>query len=363
MSRLLLHRATRIALLLLVLAGSAPDAFSQITITASDLQTYYASPATHSTYEAGLSGAGASTLQALAAQAGAGQTWDFSALSYAAPSQVTFTPVTAPAPGSDDPHFAQSNLTVRVDTAGTTDAPAWVYYRLDADEFTAYGSAVTDGDGVLRMLKFIPGETQPLPYTFGATWVSESQLVFAPEPFPGTLSVRKTSEVIGWGTLVTPGQSTPALMVRTVLVNQFSFPGAPASSDTSVVVSFMTEGTTSAFVYLDAQGAVQSGSYTTRAGATAGEPSPARTGRLLHAPSPNPGRGAVLLSYTLATAGHVRLAVYDALGREVAVVAEESRPAGTHAVSLDTSVLPSGMYVVRLEGDGAVSSTRLAVAR
>jgi hypothetical protein len=44
----------------------------------------------------------------------------------------------------------------------------------------------------------------------------------------------------------------------------------------------------------------------------------------------------------------VRLAVYDLLGHEVAVLVNEVKPAGTYTVRFDASGLASGMYFYRL---------------
>ena len=62
----------------------------------------------------------------------------------------------------------------------------------------------------------------------------------------------------------------------------------------------------------------------------------------------NPVRGSALVRYGLAEAGPVRLAVVDALGREVAVLADGSAAAGTHGARLGGS----GAGRVRAAADG-----------
>jgi hypothetical protein len=59
----------------------------------------------------------------------------------------------------------------------------------------------------------------------------------------------------------------------------------------------------------------------------------------------------------------VRVALYDVLGREVAVATEGERAAGAHSVTLDTRSLAPGAYIVVLEAAGAHASRRLTVAR
>ena len=80
-------------------------------------------------------------------------------------------------------------------------------------------------------------------------------------------------------------------------------------------------------------------------------------------PAPNPVSGRVRFAFSTPAAGPVRLAVFDVLGREVAVVAEGARPSGAHAAAWDASGVASGVYAVRLEAGGAVRSRTFVVAR
>ncbi|MEN9839692.1 MAG: hypothetical protein RL177_1171 [Bacteroidota bacterium] len=58
----------------------------------------------------------------------------------------------------------------------------------------------------------------------------------------------------------------------------------------------------------------------------------------------------------------VRLAVYDMLGREVAVLVDGAMSAGFHEVTFDAKALSSGMYIYRLEtAQGAVSKRMMLV--
>ncbi|GAB5536716.1 MAG: hypothetical protein Rubg2KO_29650 [Rubricoccaceae bacterium] len=83
----------------------------------------------------------------------------------------------------------------------------------------------------------------------------------------------------------------------------------------------------------------------------------------LHPPAPNPSRGTARIWVDLPSPGHVRLIVYDALGREVAVALDDERPAGRHTVDLASVGLASGTYVIRLVADGEVQTQRLTVVR
>ncbi|MEM6286422.1 MAG: T9SS type A sorting domain-containing protein, partial [Bacteroidota bacterium] len=79
-------------------------------------------------------------------------------------------------------------------------------------------------------------------------------------------------------------------------------------------------------------------------------------------PSPNPASGPVAVSVSLPEAGPVRVAVYDALGREVAVALDRELPAGAHTVRLGGGLAP-GVYVVRLGAGTEEASRVLTVVR
>jgi disulfide bond formation protein DsbB len=87
----------------------------------------------------------------------------------------------------------------------------------------------------------------------------------------------------------------------------------------------------------------------------------------LDAPYPNPFNpsrsGAVMLSFALPEAGPARLAVYDVLGREVALLVDRVLEAGSYEAMLDARTLPAGTYLVRLEARGAVDTRALTLVR
>jgi enterochelin esterase-like enzyme len=83
----------------------------------------------------------------------------------------------------------------------------------------------------------------------------------------------------------------------------------------------------------------------------------------LSAPAPNPTAGRAALTYTLTEPAHVRIALYDILGREVAVLVEGARPTGQHEVTVDASRLAPGLYVARLQAGSEVATRRLTVVR
>jgi len=95
----------------------------------------------------------------------------------------------------------------------------------------------------------------------------------------------------------------------------------------------------------------------------AAEPPAGAAGLVLHAPAPNPALGPTTIRYELPAAGAVRLAVYDALGRVVAVLLDEQRPAGAGAVTLDAGRLAPGAYLARLETSTGAAHRSIVVIR
>ncbi len=78
---------------------------------------------------------------------------------------------------------------------------------------------------------------------------------------------------------------------------------------------------------------------------------------------PNPLRERARVAFALDRPAEVRLAVYDGLGREVAVLVEGRLGAGRHAAAFEAGGLPSGTYLWRLEAGGRVETGRLTLLR
>ena len=58
----------------------------------------------------------------------------------------------------------------------------------------------------------------------------------------------------------------------------------------------------------------------------------------------------------------VRLTIYDVLGREVKIVVNEVKPAGTYNISLNAAYLPSGVYFYQMRaGDPSTGSGQVFI--
>lgn len=78
---------------------------------------------------------------------------------------------------------------------------------------------------------------------------------------------------------------------------------------------------------------------------------------------PNPFRRQATIEYTLPEAGSVRLAVYDVLGRRIAVLENGRKEAGRHRVTLESDRLASGVYFGRLRVGDQARTQKITVVR
>ncbi len=78
---------------------------------------------------------------------------------------------------------------------------------------------------------------------------------------------------------------------------------------------------------------------------------------------PNPFNPKTVVSSQLPVASWVKLVVYDLLGREVTVLANEQRAAGSYLDTFDGTGLASGVYFCRLTAGSFVSTTKMILQK
>ncbi len=78
---------------------------------------------------------------------------------------------------------------------------------------------------------------------------------------------------------------------------------------------------------------------------------------------PNPFNPSTAVSYQLSAISFVRLGVYDVLGREVATLVNDIRPAGEHVVRWNAAGMPSGVYMCRLSVSSSNAMSGAAKAK
>jgi endo-1,4-beta-xylanase len=78
---------------------------------------------------------------------------------------------------------------------------------------------------------------------------------------------------------------------------------------------------------------------------------------------PNPFNPTTSFEFQVASSGFVSLKVLDILGREVAVLVNESRQPGTYSERWNASALPSGVYFCRMQAGSFVDTKKMILAK
>ena len=95
------------------------------------------------------------------------------------------------------------------------------------------------------------------------------------------------------------------------------------------------------------------------------EPEEGAEGFALYQNYPNPFNPTTTISYRLDKPGRVKLAVYDIMGREVAVLENGVKPQGTHTLSWDASPgkFSSGVYLYKLDVGNETLTRKLTLVK
>jgi hypothetical protein len=78
---------------------------------------------------------------------------------------------------------------------------------------------------------------------------------------------------------------------------------------------------------------------------------------------PNPFNPKTVVRYQVAGVSDVKITVYDVLGREVAVLANERKLPGRYEVTFDGSHLASGVYFYRMQAGSFVQTRKLTLLK
>ncbi len=78
---------------------------------------------------------------------------------------------------------------------------------------------------------------------------------------------------------------------------------------------------------------------------------------------PNPFNPTTKIDYSIKEGGHVTLKVYDILGRVVAELVNENKPAGNYTVEFNAANLPSGVYIYKLTAGKFTAAKKLMLMK
>ncbi|NJD22371.1 MAG: T9SS type A sorting domain-containing protein, partial [Melioribacter sp.] len=78
---------------------------------------------------------------------------------------------------------------------------------------------------------------------------------------------------------------------------------------------------------------------------------------------PNPFNPTTNIKFALPNSGHVKLTIYDALGREVETLVNNELVAGTHTIEWTARNMASGVYLYRIEADNFVKVNKMLLVK
>jgi hypothetical protein len=78
---------------------------------------------------------------------------------------------------------------------------------------------------------------------------------------------------------------------------------------------------------------------------------------------PNPFNPVTKIKYSMPKDGFIKLAVYNILGEEVAIIVNEHQNAGSYEFELHAEGMPSGIYIYSLETFNFIASRKMILLR
>lgn len=84
---------------------------------------------------------------------------------------------------------------------------------------------------------------------------------------------------------------------------------------------------------------------------------------ILHQNYPNPFNPFTTIDYSIPKASHVRIILYDVLGREVKTLVSEYRQAGNHTIKFSAEGISSGVYFYKLESGDTRLTKKLIILK
>ncbi len=295
---------------------------------------------------------------------GEDQMWDISGLVFEEDEVATFAFSDALDGLPRRDAFPSANL-VTVATSQTVDGLVlYDYQESTSTQLLSHGlvliqeNAVTGVEDTVVTVQAPPIVDLVWPLVYGATWRDSSTTV---TDGIGSFTTVGEHEVDGWGTLITPAGSREVLRITSRLVE--SIP--TAFSDTSYTVRFIAATGESAELLLDGEGNLEEVNYEVFQeimGTSAEAVQPHRAALRLEPPYPNPSAGAATVRLHADRSSPVRVALYDVLGREAAVV-YEGTPDGVLDLAIDAAGLPTGLYAVRAAGESGAAIRWMVLGR
>lgn len=343
----------------------AAGGYSQITITENQVALYNAVGTTS-----------VSNLDTITASVNIGNTsgvntWDFSGLV----SNINFTTTCIDAVSSPY-HSTFPNSTIcrkyTVSFMGF-DTNNWLYNSLDANGFYLDGQ-VTATSFIITITNttvYSPSEMQiKLPLTLGTTWSQDYTSTTTSSTGGGSTvwSHHVSYTADAYGSLKLPGESG---YVQALRLKREEVSSSGQLYDHLVGYIFMTEsGSGVSVTAVDTlqpdHGVinVMSSAWVVENPTSVKESDNISTeSYLLNQNYPNPFNPVTTISWKSSTGGRQILKIYNVLGKEIATLVDEYRPAGDYEVKFDGSILSSGIYFYKLECGDFISVKKMTLLK
>jgi hypothetical protein len=336
----------RASLVTVFLCRCCLPAHGQITITKADIQNATAVGTSGTGY---ITPYGTNPIIHIGPASATAQTWDFRG--YAFDPFVTIEYVDP----SAAPHlasFPQTNVVMK-QWDDVTQTNIFQYNRLTDAEYLCLG---TGNDSDTNLVVYDPPMPQmKTPATRGVSWTYTG---LPHSPYPGiTVQNSSTVTIDAFGTVQLPEGDFPALRVRNELLTD-TRTATTSALRRGLAYYFFTKAMDWVYIYCDTNDIGNVDVHTTGIGYQVASHPDAIENRI---PSdrtfalgnyPNPFFTRTTISFQLATSDHVTLSVYDALGRELRMLANGWHEAGTYQYAFDPAVTgpasTSGVYLYRL---------------
>jgi hypothetical protein len=346
----------RTAAIILSAVMLTSPALSQISLTSSDAQSYFAPGKTWRFLE----NSNLSTTWNVGTASSSAQSWTLPTITYTDTVRMdNVLPSATPYASS----FRNATHAQRaIQSSGGTTSTYYQYYNLKSDSMISLGNALRIQGAGKDTTEFTWHRSLDLliPFTYGTAFTNRDSIPLSPGSY---ILQRSTQMCDAFGTFTTPAGTFQVVRKKQTIFSQTIFGGVQVSADTSVQYSFITKEGDGADVTpkdknptgstISITGISYYSIISTPAGiADQGQTLP--TEPYLAQNYPNPFNPSTTVQFSIPNTSFVSLKVSNVLGAEIATLVNENKAPGTYKVSWDAGGFPSGVYFYRLIAGGKV---------